>query len=240
MRGHVPAPERKVDVAIADVLIEHPKRARVSLHAVLDPDEMVARCQRGEGEAFRQLFLRHRAEVGRLVFRMVGPRAELEDIVQEVFLQVHRSLKDFRGQSKFTTWLHRVTVNVVLMHRRAAKSRPQLVPPHAEEAHVDPGLSPDEDVARLDRMRAFRRVIDQLAEKKRTVFVLHELEGLAPAEISKIVGAPVLTVRTRLFYARRELAEMLKNEPTLAAFAQAFERAPESERVDLKRVGEAR
>jgi RNA polymerase sigma-70 factor (ECF subfamily) len=207
---------------------------------VLDPDEMVARCQRGDGEAFRQLFLRHRAEVGRLVFRMVGPRAELEDIIQEVFLQVHRSLKDFRGQSKFTTWLHRVTVNVVLMHRRAAKSRPQLVPPHAEETHVDPRLSPDEDVARLDRMRAFRRVIDQLAEKKRTVFLLHELEGLPPAEISRIVGAPVLTVRTRLFYARRELAEMLKHEPTLAAFAQAFERASEGERVDLKTAGEAR
>ena len=175
------------------------------------------------------------------MFRMVGPRAELEDIIQEVFLQVHRSLKDFRGQSKFTTWLHRVTVNVVLMHRRAARSRPQLVPPHADEVDVDSRLSPDEDVARLERMRAFRRVIDQLAEKKRTVFVLHELEGRSPAEISKIVGAPVLTVRTRLFYARRELAEMLRNEPTLAAFAQAFERSGSEERVELgKTIGEAR
>ena len=175
------------------------------------------------------------------MFRMVGPRAELEDIVQEVFLQVHRSLKDFRGQSKFTTWLHRVTVNVVLMHRRAAKSRPQLVPPHSDESHVDSRLSPDEDAARLERMRAFRRVVEQLAEKKRNVFLLHELEGLSPAEISKIVGAPVLTVRTRLFYARRELAEMLRHEPTLAAFAQAFERSGTEERVELgKTAGEAR
>lgn len=235
------APERNVDVAISGVLLGHRPAARVSLYAVLEPDEMVARCQRGDGEAFRQLFLRHRAEVARLVFRMVGPRAELEDIIQEVFLQVHRSLKDFRGQSKFTTWLHRVTVNVVLMHRRAAKSRPQLVAPHTEDVHVDSRISPDEDVARLERMRAFRRVIDQLAEKKRTVFLLHELEGLSPADISQIVGAPVLTVRTRLFYARRELAEMLKHEPTLAAFAQAFERGGAEERVDLgKTVGEAR
>jgi RNA polymerase sigma-70 factor (ECF subfamily) len=172
---------------------------------------------------------------------MVGPRAELEDIIQEVFLQVHRSLKDFRGQSKFTTWLHRVTVNVVLMHRRAAKSRPQLVAPHVDDVHVDSRLSPDEDAARLERMRAFRRVIDQLAEKKRTVFILHELDGRSPAEISTIVGAPVLTVRTRLFYARRELAEMLKHEPTLAAFAQAFERSGTEEQVNLsKTVGEAR
>jgi len=156
---------------------------------------------------------------------MTGPGADLEDIVQEVFLQVHRSLKDFRGQSKFTTWLHRVTVNVVLMHKRSARSRPQLVHPLADDIQADSRLAPDEDAARLERMRAFRRLIDKLAEKKRTVFVLHEIEGLSPAAISKIVEAPVLTVRTRLFYARRELGEMLKDEPSLAGLAQAFERA---------------
>ncbi len=165
---------------------------------------------------------------------MVGPRADLEDIIQEVFLQVHRSLKDFRGQSKFTTWLHRVAVNVVLMQRRAARSRPQLVHPQLEDTQADSRLEPDEDVARLERMRAFRRLIDRLAEKKRTVFVLHELEGMSPADISKIVGAPVLTVRTRLFYARRELAEMLKDEPTLASFANAFARNGAEEKVDLE------
>ncbi|HKQ71266.1 MAG TPA: RNA polymerase sigma factor [Polyangiaceae bacterium] len=209
-------------------LSEHPASGRVSLYAVLETDEMVARCQRGDGQAFRQLFARHKIEVTRLVFRMVGPRADLEDIIQEVFLQVHRSLKDFRGQSKFTTWLHRVTVNVVLMHRRAARSRPQLVSPQVEDVQPDSRLPPDEDVARLERVRAFRRVLDKLAEKKRTVFLLHEVEGLAPAEISKIVDAPVLTVRTRLFYARRELAEMLKDEPALESFARSFARGAES------------
>lgn len=186
---------------------------------------MVALCQRGDADAFRQLFSGHRQEVARLIFRMTGPGADLEDIIQEVFLQVHRSLKDFRGQSKFTTWLHRVTVNVVLMHKRAARSRPQLVHPQADDIQADSRLPPDEDAARLERMRAFRRLIDKLPEKKRTVFVLHEIEGLSPAEISKIVEAPVLTVRTRLFYARRELGEMLKEEPSLAGLAQAFERA---------------
>src|SRR6476659_2698299 len=219
MGGPILASKQIVDPAFLNGLLPgRPSAGRASLYAVLDTDEMVARCQRGEAAAFRQLFLRHRAEVARLVFRMVGPRAELEDILQEVFLQVHRSLKDFRGQSKFTTWLHRVTVNVVLMHKRAARSRPQLVHPIGDEAQPDPRLAPDEDVARLERMRAFRRVVDKLAEKKRTVFLLHELAGLSPAEISKIVGAPVLTVRTRLFYARRELSEMLQEEQTLASF----------------------
>jgi RNA polymerase sigma-70 factor (ECF subfamily) len=198
---------------------------------------MVVRCQKGDGAAFRQLFVRHRTEVARLVFRMTGPRADLEDILQEVFLQVHRSLKDFRGQSKFTTWLHRVTVNVVLMHKRAARSRPLLVHPQGDETQADPRLAPDEDVVRLERMRAFRRVIDKLAEKKRTVFLLHEIEGMSPADISKIVDAPVLTVRTRLFYARRELAEMLKDEPELASFAKAFEKNGAGEPADAS--GEA-
>jgi len=209
-------------LAVNRLLAGHPARSRVSLYAVLDTDEMVARCQKGDGAAFRQLFLRHRGEVARLVFRMVGPRSDLEDIIQEVFLQVHRSLKDFRSQSKFTTWLHRVTVNVVLMQKRSARSRPQLIHPLVDDTQADSGLQPDEDVARLERVRAFRRLVDRLVEKKRTVFVLHELEGLSPAEIAKIVDAPVLTVRTRLFYARRELVEMLKEEPCLAGFSETF------------------
>src|SRR6266403_1945434 len=75
-------------VAVNGLLAGHSGRSRVSLYAVLDTEEMVARCQKGDSAAFRQLFTRHRSEVARLVFRMIGPRAELEDIIQEVFLQV--------------------------------------------------------------------------------------------------------------------------------------------------------
>src|SRR4051812_25883668 len=184
---------------------------------------MVARCQRGEAAAFRQLFAGHRHEVARLVFRMTGPRADLEDIVQEVFLQVHRSLKDFRGQAKFSTWLHRVTVNVVLMHRRSARSRPVLTEEAPGDLVADTSQTlPDEDAERRERMRAFQRVLARLADKKRVVFVLHELEGMSPAEIADVVGAPVLTVRTRLFYARREIEEMLREEPSLASLSASF------------------
>ena len=144
---------RTVDAATL-LLPGQSAECRVSLYAVPDTDDIVARSRQGDVAAFRHLFLQHRAEVSRLVFRMMGPRADLEDVVQEVFLQVHRSLKDFRGQSKFTTWLHRVTVNVVLMHRRAARSRPQMVAPLVEDIEVDPRLPPDEDLVRLERMRA--------------------------------------------------------------------------------------
>jgi RNA polymerase sigma-70 factor (ECF subfamily) len=147
---------------------------------------------------------------------MLGPRPEAEDVIQEVFFQVFRSLKDFRGQSKFSTWLHRVTVNVVLMHRRSAKSRPVFADEPVPDSRINAQtIQPDEDMARRERVRAFRRLLDRLAEKKRVVFILHELEGMAPAEIAKVVGAPILTVRTRLFYARRELEGMLGEEPAL-------------------------
>jgi RNA polymerase sigma-70 factor (ECF subfamily) len=193
-----------------------------TLSVVPEIDELVTRAQTGDSAAFRQLFLRHRGDVARLVFRMLGPTADLDDVIQEVFLQVYRSLKDFKGQSKFSTWLYRLVVNVVLMHRRAARSRPVFTEASVEPVHADSRLLPDEETARRERMRAFRRLLERLPEKKRTVFILHELEGMAPAAISKIVGAPVLTVRTRLFYARRELAEMLREEPSLAALADSL------------------
>jgi RNA polymerase sigma-70 factor (ECF subfamily) len=207
-----PAPSRPSD---------EPGRLRAVSEPLADPelDELVLRSQRGDRVAFSQLFRRHRADVARLVFRMMGPTADAEDVIQEVFLQVHRSLGEFRGQAKFTTWLHRVTVNVVLMVRRAAKSRPVFSGEAPSEREPDAGIWPDEDASRRRRIDAFRRLLDRLAEKKRTVFVLHELEGLSPAEIAEVVGAPVLTVRTRLFYARRELAEMMRDEPALAQVA---------------------
>jgi RNA polymerase sigma-70 factor, ECF subfamily len=189
---------------------------------------ILSRAAAGDTAAFRVLYLRHRPDVARLVFRMLGARGDLDDVVQEVFFQVSRSLKDFRGQSKFSTWLHRVTVNVVLMHRRAARSRPIFSEEASEDVTPDHELAPpDEDVDRRERMRAFGRLIDRLAEKKRTVFILHELEGMPPSDIAKIVGAPVLTIRTRLFYARRELETMLSEEPALASLKATLRKGGE-------------
>ena len=198
------------------------------LTAVPEPaevDALVKASQQGDRAAFAKLFRRHRGDVARLVYRMLGPTADAEDVVQEVFLQVHRSLGEFRGQAKFTTWLHRVAVNVVLMTRRAAKSRPALHHEREPEADHEPdhGPLPDEDAVRSQRIEAFRRLLDRLAEKKRAVFILHEIEGRSPAEIAELVDAPVLTVRTRLFYARRELDAMMRDEPALAQLADELE-----------------
>jgi RNA polymerase sigma-70 factor (ECF subfamily) len=187
------------------------------MERMAEEDPLVARAAAGDTAAFRKVYERHRADVARLAYRMLGPRADLEDVIQEVFVQVFKSLRDFRGQSRFSTWLHRVTVNVVLMHRRSARSRPVFTDPISGDAVGSDDVPPDEDVERRERVRAFGRLLARLPDKKRIVFVLHELEGLSPAEIAQIVGAPVLTVRTRLFYARRDLEAMLADEPALAS-----------------------
>jgi RNA polymerase sigma-70 factor (ECF subfamily) len=191
-----------------------------------DEEGLISKAASGDAEAFRALYERHRSDVARLVYRMLGARSDLEDVIQEVFFQVFKSLKDFRGQSKFSTWLHRVTVNVVLMHRRAARSRPVYTEETAQDVTPDEeNVPPDEDADRRERVRAFGRLLGRLADKKRIVFVLHELEGVPPSEIAKIVGRPVLTVRTRLFYARRELEAMLAEEPALAGLKATFSKA---------------
>jgi RNA polymerase sigma-70 factor (ECF subfamily) len=193
-----------------------------------EDEGLLRRAGAGDAVAFREIFVRHRGDVARLVYRMLSGPSDLEDVVQEVFVQVFRSLKDFRGQSKFSTWLHRVTVNVVLMHRRSARSRPVLTEEAPSDIVADDRQPlPDEDAERMERMRAFQRLLGRLAEKKRVVFVLHELEGMSPTEIAEIVEAPVLTVRTRLFYARRELEAMLVDEPSLSGLSTSFTKKKE-------------
>ena len=187
-------------------------------------ESLLARCQRGEAAAFRELFMRYRQDVVQIIHRFAAPPAEdIEDLVQEVFLQVYRSIGKFRGQSKFSTWLYRVTVNVVLMHLRAQRSRPKLSEPLPEDLR-DTARPPDGQAMTNQMVRAFYRVLDQLPEKKRTVFVLHELQGLSLTEVAKIVGAPTVTVRTRLYYARRQLVELLDDDPVLGPYAELMSR----------------
>ncbi|MBI2897333.1 MAG: sigma-70 family RNA polymerase sigma factor [Deltaproteobacteria bacterium] len=178
-------------------------------------DPLILRCQRGDRMAFRELFRQHRSEVARVVFRVVGPSSEIDDVVQEVFFQVHRSIQAFRGQSKFSTWLHRVGVNVALQFlRKKRASLPAATTADLPEAAEPEGRSdPLHRTLSGERLAAVYRVLATLSEKKRVVFVLHDLEGVAAGDIGKMLGIPVLTVRTRLFYARKEFFARISSEP---------------------------
>lgn len=186
-------------------------------------DTLIDRCKEGDRVAFAELFRKHRSDVYRLVHRMLGPTPDCEDVVQEVFLQVFHSIKDFEGRASFNTWLHRVAINCALMHRRSQKSRPVLVSESLASSESTT-LRPDEGAIGRERARAFYALLDRLPEKKRTVFVLHELDGLPLKDIAKLTHTQGLTVRTRLFYARRDLVRLLREDPTLASLAHDTER----------------
>lgn len=195
---------------------------RGRLYVVPTDRGIIARCQAGDEAAFGELFDEHYSDVSRIIYRMIGPSPDLEDLVQDVFLQVFRSIGRFQGNSRFSTWLYRVSVNVVLMYRRSARSRPVLVAEALAEPAPAAASDPEQEAIRRKRIQAFFGLLDRLSEKKRVVFVLHELEGLPPQEIAEIVGAPLLTVRTRLFYARRDIERLLGEVPELEESTQSF------------------
>lgn len=191
----------------------------------MDPDRaLVERALAGDESAFKQLFTRHRDDASRVVYRMLGPSPEVEDVVQDVFLHVYRSLHTFRGDSRFSTWLYRLAVNVTRMHLRKRKSRPRFadvdVPetPSEDQRVLDPG----EEVDQRQRIRALYDVLDTLSEKKREVLVMHDFDGVAAKEIAESLDIPVLTVRTRLFYARKELYAAMQGHPALQGIVAAL------------------
>lgn len=191
-----------------------PKGERAAV-ASLDP--LVEAARAGDETALNQLFIRYRQDVTRMVYRVLGPSPDLEDVVQEAFVQVYKSIAGFKGEARFTTWLYRVATNVARMHLRAKRSRPQLARHQVEDRRTaDPLTRPDAEAERNARVAALYRHLDTLSDKKRTVLVLHDLAGVAPREIAEIVNAPVLTVRTRLFYARKELYAAIGRDPQLA------------------------
>ncbi|MDB4970345.1 MAG: polymerase sigma factor RpoE [Myxococcales bacterium] len=188
--------------------------------AVSDPAtqlDLVARCQKGDKDALGELYRLYRGEVARNLHRMLGPgRADLDDVLQEVFIEVFRSIARFRGDAKVTTWLYRVCVNVALQRLRKRKRRNEVSTDDvAEPAPNDGGETPERSLDNRRRLDAVYRILDELSPKKRVVFILHEIEGREPKEIAGIVGAPVLTVRTRLHYARKEFYALAATDARL-------------------------
>jgi RNA polymerase sigma-70 factor (ECF subfamily) len=167
--------------------------------------ELVRRCVAGERAAFEQLYREHRRAVAGNLYRVLGDRTELDDLVQEVFVIAFRGLARFRGDAKLSTWLYRVCVNVALGRLRSKSRRAPAVPYADLDDAGDGGANaPDLQIERREELVRVYRALEELAPKKRIVFILHEVQGLDIKEIADIVQAPLVTVRTRLHYARKE------------------------------------
>jgi RNA polymerase sigma-70 factor (ECF subfamily) len=206
--------------AIAIRMDDFPRRTATAKD---DPDlALIGRCRAGEAAALREVYLRHRSAVHGVVARMISNPADREEVVQDVFLEVFRSLPGFRGTSRLSTWIRRVTVNVVLQHirRKGRRIALHLASEPPEQIAVGPDAAfpatPETEALRRERREAVERALAKLSPKKRIALVLADLEGLSSVEVAEAVGAPALTVRTRLFYARRAFYTALAAEPAFA------------------------
>jgi RNA polymerase sigma-70 factor, ECF subfamily len=175
--------------------------------------EAIERAKQGDAEAFEFLYGLHKRRVYSLCLRMTSNAAEAEDLTQEAFLQLFRKIGTFRGESAFSTWLHRMAVNVVLMQLRK-KSLP-VVPledtleTEEESPKKEPG-APDLRLAgAVDRLQ-LQRAIDHLPPGYRTIFVLHDVEGFEHNEIADMVGCSIGNSKSQLHKARLKLRDFLK------------------------------
>ena len=178
--------------------------------------DLLTRAKAGDTAAFRQLYAKHQRQVASQLAFLV-PRSDLEDTLQEVFIEVFRSIKRFEGRSAFSTWLYRVTVHVAMKARRKqTRSRLDIVEELPET--VDPAAGPGENYLSAERQQRVEALLENLSPKKRAVLVMHDLRGMEAARIAEVLDTNILTVRTRLFYARREFEKLAAADPALSEF----------------------
>lgn len=173
-------------------------------------DRNVRLAAAGDVAAFEELYQQHHRRVYSLCFRMTRDASEAEDLTQEIFIQLYRKLDTFRGDSSFTTWLHRLTVNVVLMYfRTSAKKRERTTEDGTTPVQIVRGTQNPARMSVVDHI-ALDEAIRQLSPGYRAVFILHDVEGYEHDQIAEILGCAVGTSKSQLHKARLKLRQLLK------------------------------
>jgi RNA polymerase sigma-70 factor (ECF subfamily) len=168
----------------------------------------------GDMVAFEMLYERHHRRVYSLCLRMVANATEAEDLSQEVFVQLFRKVGSFRGESAFTTWLHRLTVNHVLMHFRKRGVRIEKTTDEGDIGEMQDFLQSVAERPRFIDRIALDKAIADLPPGYRTVFVLHDVEGFEHEEVAKMLGVSVGTSKSQLHKARMRLRDLInKGKP---------------------------
>jgi len=182
--------------------------------------ELIERCKNKDAAAFHELFRKYRTVVFGVVAKLISNESDREEIVQDAFFQIFRSLNSFKGHAKLSTWIHRVTVNVTLQHIRKKGRRIKLSftdnMPENIQTNDFHNKTPEDDLVLSEREKVVRNALDALPPKKRIALVLSDFQGMTSREIAKVVGVPALTVRTRLFYARKFFYARLSKDPAFA------------------------
>lgn len=187
--------------------------ARKSQGDKLSEVEAIERAKQGDAEAFERLYHLHKRRVYSLCLRMTANTASAEDFTQEAFLQLFRKIGTFRGESAFSTWLHRMAVNVVLMQLR--KKGLPIVPledtieTEEESPRKEPGAEDVRLAGSIDRLQ-LEQAIGDLPPGYREVFLLHDVQGYEHNEIAEMIGCSIGNSKSQLHKARMKLRELLK------------------------------
>ena len=191
---------------LAAVALEPPK---------VETDLELARASAaGDASAFERLYQQHNRRVFSICLRMLGNPTEAEDLTQDVFVQLFRKIGSFRGDSAFTTWLHRMTVNQVLMHFRKRGVRMESTTDDGElPILIAVGTDRPSHMPIIDNI-ALERAIAELPPGYRTVFTLHDIEGWEHEEIARRLGCTVGTSKSQLHKARMRIRALLNKKST--------------------------
>ncbi len=180
---------------------------------MLDENEIIKRARDGDEKAFEYIVKKYQNRVANLIFKIIGDQDIVEDLTQEVFLRVMESLKDYKFGSAIYTWIYRITVNICIDEiRKRQRSRAySLDNILSQNPKSEPSYSPVERTFERREMREIiENAISKLPTEYKTVIVLREFEDLSYEEIAKILKIRVGTVKSRIFRARKLLAEYLK------------------------------
>ncbi len=174
--------------------------------------ELTQAAANGNMMAFEEVYNRHHRRVYSICLRMLQNATEAEDLTQDVFIQLHRKIGSFRGDSAFTTWLHRLTVNQVLMHFRKRNVKFEKTTEEGETpVQVVGGTENPRKMPVVDKI-AIEDAIDKLPNGYKNVFVLHDVEGYEHEEVARILGCSVGTSKSQLHKARLKLRKLLQKK----------------------------
>ncbi len=161
------------------------------------------------------VFRAHVDDVHRIVTRLIGPggsRADVEDVVQLVFIAIQRALPKFRGESKLSTWIYGVSARVVMTQLRGWRRHRRLLAALGDHLEISDTYTPEKSASEREELARVWRCLMRIKPKKRVVYIMHELEDVSGADIALALDIPVATVWTRLHHARKELLAALARE----------------------------
>ena len=179
-----------------------------------DQENIIARARRGDADAFEQLVVAYRDQVFRLALRMCGNEADADEVAQEAFLSAWKALPNFRGDSRFSTWLYQLTSHAAIDLMRREK-RQITAEDITEVSAPDPGPSPQQQAERSETRQAVRDAMGQLSPEYRQIVVLRFLQELSYEEIGAVLKLPPGTVKSRLNRAKSQLKDILSKSGNL-------------------------